>query len=104
MFVFSFTRWLPASIIVTLGLGSALILVMNIANALVQTLVPDNLRGRVMGVYTFTFFGFMPLGSLLMGTLAEHLGEPEAILICSTVTFLVAILILIFVPAIRKLK
>jgi len=104
MFVFSFTRWLPASLIVILGIGSALILVMNIANALVQNIVPDNLRGRVMGVYTFTFFGFLPIGALLMGTLAQHLGEPEAILICSTVTLAVSLLIFFFAPAIRRLK
>jgi MFS family permease len=104
MFVFSFTRILPVSLIVILGLGFALILVMNIANALTQSLVSDNIRGRVMGVYTFTFFGFLPVGALLMGTLAEHLGEPEAILLCSTVTLTVSVLIFIFAPAIRRLK
>jgi MFS family permease len=104
MFVFSFTRWQFFSLLVILGIGSALILTMNIANALIQTLVSDNLRGRVMGVYTFTFFGFLPIGALLMGALAQHLGEPEAILLCSLVTLTVSLLIFIFAPAIRRLK
>jgi MFS family permease len=104
MFVFSFVNWLPLSLIVITAIGSALILAMNIANSLVQTLVPDNLRGRVMGVYTFTFFGFLPIGALIMGTLAEHLGEAEAILICSMITLTVSIGIFIFVPAIRRLE
>ncbi len=104
MFVFSFVHWMPLSLLVILGMGFALILTMNLCNASVQTLVPDKLRGRVMGVYSFTFFGFMPVGSLLMGGLAQSLGEPEAILICSIVTFAVAALIFIFVPAIRKLR
>jgi MFS family permease len=103
MFVFAFTNWLPFSLIVLLGMGASLILTFNIANALVQTLVPDNLRGRVMAVYTFTFFGFIPLGALLMGTLAEHFGEPSAVMTGAVITLTVAILIFIFVPAIRKL-
>ena len=77
---------------------------MNIANSLVQTLVPDKLRGRVMGVYTLTFFGLLPVGSLLMGMLAEHFGEAEAILICSVVTLIIALMIYFFAPAIKKLK
>ncbi len=104
MFIFSFTKWTPISLIVIFGIGIALILTMNIANALIQTLVPDNLRGRVMGVYTFTFFGFLPVGALLMGALAQHLGEPESILLCSLVTLAVSMLIFIFAPAIRRLK
>jgi MFS family permease len=42
------------------------------ANTLVQTLVPDELRGRVMGVYTLVFLGSTPIGSLLAGTVAAH--------------------------------
>ena len=104
MFTFSFVHIIPASLMIIFALGSALILAMNIANSLVQTLVPDHLRGRVMGVYTLTFFGLLPIGSLMMGVLAEHFGEAEAILLSSVVTLLVALLIFYFVPAIRKLK
>ncbi len=104
MFVFSFVHIIPLSLIIIFALGSALILAMNIANSLVQTLVPDNLRGRVMGVYTLTFFGLLPIGALLMGTLAEHLGEAESILICSIITLSVALSIFFFAPSIKRLK
>jgi MFS family permease len=104
MFIFSFVHVIPLSLIIIFALGSALILAMNIANSLVQTLVPDHLRGRVMGVYTLTFFGLLPVGALLMGMLAEHLGEAEAILICSVITLVIALLIFILAPAIKKLK
>jgi MFS family permease len=104
VFVFSFIRWLPLSLILLVCSGGALIMAFNLANALVQTLVPDHLRGRVMGVYSFTFFGFMPIGALLMGTLAEHFGEPEAIIIGSLVTFCVSLFVFIFFPAIHRLK
>jgi len=104
MIVFSFIHIIPISLVIIFALGSALILTMNIANSLVQTLVPDNLRGRVMGIYTLTFFGLLPIGSLLMGTLAEQFGEPEAILINSVVTLVIAVLIFSLAPSIKKLK
>lgn len=102
--IFSFIKWVPLSLIVIMAAGSALILAMNLANTLVQTLVPDNLRGRVMGLYTFTFFGFLPIGALLMGTMAEHLGEQEAVLLAGIITLAVSMMIYFFAPAIRKLE
>ena len=102
LLAFSFTRLLPLSLLVLITIGFSLIMVFNIANSLVQTLVDNNLRGRVMGVYTFVFFGFMPLGSLTMGTLAQAFGEPEAILIGAVITFICALLIYLTVPQLRK--
>jgi len=104
MFIFSFTKWLPFSLIALFGLGFSIILTMNIANALVQTHVPDNIRGRVMGVYTFTFFGIMPVGALMMGSFAGKFGEPEAILISSVVVFVISLLVYFFAPHIRRLE
>jgi predicted MFS family arabinose efflux permease len=43
-------------------------------NTLIQTIVPNNLRGRVMSVYTLLFMGVTPLGSLLMGSVTDRLG------------------------------
>lgn len=102
--LFALLKWLPLSLVVLMLAGSSLILAMNLANSLVQTLVPDNLRGRVMGLYTFTFFGFLPIGALLMGTLAEHFGEQEAIILTSSITLLVTTSIYFFSPYIRKMN
>ncbi len=104
MLIFSVIVIIPLSLSIILTIGSALILALNIANSLVQTLVPDALRGRIMGVYTLTFFGLLPIGSLLMGIMAEHLGEAETILICSIVTLSISLIVFFFVPSIKRLK
>lgn len=48
-------------------------------NTLLQTTVPDGLRGRVMSLFTFVFMGMMPFGSLLAGGLAQRFGAPAAL-------------------------
>ena len=103
LIVFSFMRWLPLSLFVLVGIGSSLILVFNLANALVQTLVSDELRGRVMGVYTASFFGLMPIGALIMGTLAEHFGSMAAVITGASIAIFTASLIFFFVPAVQRL-
>jgi MFS family permease len=77
--------------------------VANSSNALVQTRVPDELRGRVMGIFTLTFFGGMPLGSLLAGAMAQRIGEPATVLINASVVLLASSLIWWRLPYIRKL-
>jgi len=54
------------------------------SNTLVQARVPDALRGRVMGLWVFTFGATAPLGSLLVGNLAEHVGLRVALAACGT--------------------
>ena len=49
------------------------------ANTTIQLTVPDELRGRVMSVYTTVFAGSTPIGGLLAGTLASHYGVPFAL-------------------------
>jgi MFS family permease len=101
---FSLVRWLPLSLVVLLGAGIANIFIFNLANALVQTLVRDDLRGRVMGIYSLTFFGFLPIGALWIGTMAERFGEPEAILTNAGIMLLLCTAIALYVPQVRRLK
>ena len=82
--------------------GAGIILFFNNANALVQMLADDALRGRVMGAYSLTFFGLMPLGSLAMGTLAEHIGEPLTVGLGAAVLLACAVTIHLAYPALRK--
>jgi MFS family permease len=102
LFTFAFLRWLPLSIVVLAGVGVGTILVNNLANALVQTSTPDYLRGRVMGAYTWIFFGFMPLGALWSGTMAEHLGAPTAVMINGVLALLFAVSVAAFFPKLRE--
>jgi MFS family permease len=54
-------------------------------NTALQLIAPDALRGRVMGLYAMAFAGVTPFGSLLIGTLAEHLGVRAACAVGGTV-------------------
>jgi len=101
---FSFVRFLPVTLAVLVGTGVAVIFIFNLANSLVQTLVRDDLRGRVMGIYSLTFFGFLPVGALWIGTVAERLGEPTAVMINSGIMFLLCAAIAVRVPELRRQK
>jgi len=62
-------------------LGYSLITQFVLTNTLIQMIVPDELRGRVLSTYTWALGGFYPLGSLIIGFLGDQIGAPEAALI-----------------------
>lgn len=101
---FALTRWLPLSLALLGLLGFALITVMNNSNAMVQSRVPDELRGRVMGLYSLMFMGGGPIGSLLNGTLAEQTSEPATALVCAAALAAYAIFIWIKRPEVRQMN
>lgn len=74
---------LSASFALSLALlalaGCAMIVNNALTNTLLQTLVPDHLRGRVMGFYSFVFVGMAPLGAFQAGVFAERIGTPWAV-------------------------
>ena len=74
LFSFSRSMWLSAALLVPAGFS--MMIQMASSNTLIQSMVPDRLRGRVMSVYAMTFMGMAPLGSLLAGSLAHNLGAP----------------------------
>jgi MFS family permease len=74
LFSLSRTFWLSALLLVPVG--CSMMLQMASSNTLVQSMVPDELRGRVMSVYSMMFMGMAPVGALLAGTLAGRLGAP----------------------------
>lgn len=98
---FAGVRWLPLSLLALAGIGWGFLMFANSSNALIQTLVPDELRGRVMSIFTLSFFGLMPVGSLLAGGVATLLGEPFTVAIGALVTLGFAILIWLRVPEVR---
>jgi MFS family permease len=79
--LFSFSRsfWLAAALL--LPVGFCMMLQMSSSNTLIQAMVPDHLRGRVMAMYTMMFMGMAPFGSLFAGALADRLGAPLTVLI-----------------------
>jgi MFS family permease len=77
-------------------------LVINNANAMTQTSLPDNLRGRVMSIYVMVFFGAQPVGAFLAGFLAEKFNEPIAVLIFSIAMLISAVWVLLSVPDLKR--
>ncbi len=97
-------RWLPLALVLLIPIGWGFMVEANTSNALIQTNVPDELRGRVMSLFTLTFFGGMPLGALLAGFMAVTVGEPATLFINATMVLLASTLIWFRLPYIRKLR
>ncbi len=74
LFAVSHNFWL--SVILLLPVGYTMMLQMACSNTLIQVMVPDDLRGRVMAVYSMMFMGMAPIGALLGGAIADRLGAP----------------------------
>ncbi len=81
LIVFSFSRTLWVSMVVLPFVGAGMMLQAASANTILQTIVDEHLRGRVMAFYSVAVLGTTPIGSLLAGILAEHIGAPHTILI-----------------------
>lgn len=101
--IFAEMRWLPLSLLALVGVGWGFMVLFNMANILIQTIVPDALRGRVVSIYTFSFFGLMPLGALLAGWAAESIGEPNTIVLSALVCLVFAGWLWLRVPQLRTL-
>jgi MFS family permease len=102
LFLFAWIRWLPLSLVFLVIVGWAMMMITNNSNALIQSQVPDNLRGRVMGVYALVLNGFIPIGALLAGGLAQKLGSPVTAMLSAGVFLICVIFTWIFLPEIRK--
>jgi MFS family permease len=76
MILFSQSRWFWVSFALLIPLGFSMMLQMSSSNTLIQAMVPDRLRGRVMSVYSMMFMGMAPLGAFSAGALAHHIGAP----------------------------
>jgi MFS family permease len=78
---FGLSRILPLSMFLMLIVGFGMMQGLAASNTVIQTLVPEDKRGRVMSYYTMAFVGMAPFGSLLAGGLAHRMGAPHAVMI-----------------------
>jgi predicted MFS family arabinose efflux permease len=101
LILFAIFRILPVSLIMLVIMGWGLMSVVNISNALIQTHVPDNLRGRVMSVFILIFQGGLPLGSLLVGWLAGAFSAQVAVLVCAISILIVVVSSQLLRPSMR---
>ena len=79
LIVFAMSRKFVFSAAILVPVGFALMLQMGSSNTLIQSMVPDQLRGRVMGVYSMVIMGMAPFGGLLAGVAADRFGAPATV-------------------------
>jgi len=99
LFAMSRSFWLSAVLLVPAGFS--MMVQMASSNTLVQAMVPDALRGRVMAVYSMMFMGMAPFGALLAGTIATHLGAPTTVIIGGVACIVGAGVFRLRLPALR---
>jgi MFS family permease len=111
--IFAFSRWLWLSLLTSFTAGFGMMAHMAASNTIVQTVVDDDKRSRVMGVYTTTVLGMTPIGSLLaaglvarlnriFGATSGSLGASYTVAIGGAISLLGAIYFIVRLPAIRK--
>src|SRR5581483_5764109 len=103
LIVFAFNPFFPLSLILAVGLGIGFMVTFTMINTLLQTRVEDHLRGRVMGLYTLTFFGFSPFGNLAVGALSEHIGLSYAMTLFASIGLVLSAIIWWKAPQLKRL-
>ena len=99
--LFASSRMLIVSELVLVLVGFSMMVQMASSNTLIQSMVPDRLRGRVMAVYSMMFMGMSPFGALLSGALAHRVGAPGTVGAGGAVCILAALIFWSRLPAIR---
>ena len=101
LIVFSFSAVLWLSMLLLVMTGFALMMETAASNTVLQTIVEDGKRGRVMSFYTMAFLGVAPLGSLLAGALAGRLGVPHVAQLAGAMCALASLVFTLRLPALR---
>lgn len=102
LIAFSRSRVLGLSLSLMLLTGFGMMVQMASSNTLLQTMVDDDKRGRVMSFYAMAFMGVSPLGSLLAGSLADRVGAPDTILIGGVACILGSVIFSFRLPSWRE--
>ena len=98
---FSFSRWIWASALLMMMAGFGMFMTGAACNTILQTVVDEEKRGRVMSYYTMSFIGAAPLGHFAGGWLAEHVGAPATFLIGGSIALLTGIVFMLQMPSFR---
>jgi len=102
-FFFAITTTVQMSFIFGVVYGFSIILEFVLVNTLIQNEVPDAFRGRVMSLYTISWFGIAPFGALLMGAIANVIGTPATIVLAAIAGGTMSVYVLWKWPAARKM-
>lgn len=88
--IFALVRIFPVAVLTMGVIGFCSINTVAASNALIQSLVEDEMRGRVMAVFSMAFFGLSPVGSLAVGYAARHIGARATLLACAAAILVMA--------------
>ncbi|MEH2052807.1 MFS transporter [Nostoc sp.] len=99
---FSLSRQVWLSIVILVFTGCFTILMITSSNMIIQTLVAEDKRGRVMSFYALAMVGMMPFGNLLAGTLAHNFGATNALIVCGSLSMLGALWFSTQLPAVSR--
>jgi MFS family permease len=97
LFIFSLTRNFYVALVFLFIAGFGMLLFFSTSNTVLQTIVPDEMRGRVMGVWALVFGAMVPLGSLEAGAVARWFGTPFALAFGAVVCALSTIVTLLII-------
>jgi MFS family permease len=79
LIAFALSRSFPLSLAILIIVGGTATMSMSTTNMLIQLGVPTEFRGRIMSMYTMIAMGSMPLGSMILGVIADFLGVPQTL-------------------------
>ncbi len=103
LILFSQTKSFPLALAVLVMVGAFQLSFMASTNTLLQLIVPDQLRGRVMSLYMLDR-GFMPAGALFAGLTAHFIGAPSTVAVMGGLVIVLSLLVAWRVPALRTLE
>jgi MFS family permease len=103
LMVFSQITWFPLALVALVIVGSFQMFFLASTATILQMIVPDQLRGRVLSLYMLDR-GFMPLGAMFAGTTAHFIGAPSTVMIMGAIVIILTGLVAWRIPAIRRLE
>ncbi len=101
--LFGLSPWLPLSLALMVLTGVGFMIQMAASNTVIQTLVREDMRGRVMAFYAMSFMGMAPFGSLIAGAVAAHVGAPRTVMAGGALCILGALAFGRKLPALREI-
>ena len=105
MFVvgFALSKDVVVSLIFIFGMGFAIVFAVSLTNTLLQQLVSDEMRGRVMSMFVLSFIGAMPIGNLIAGTASEQFGAPRTLAVGGMIIALFIVVVTVRNKPLREL-
>jgi len=103
LIAFSLSTHLVLSLIFLFGVGFSIVTSVAVANTLLQQLVTDQMRGRVMSMFILSFIGTMPIGNLIAGVASHRFGAPHTLAAGGCAVVLLAVFVALTNKPLREL-